>query len=182
MKTVLGAVVSMIEAITRWCGWLAALITAPLMIAMVWEVLSRYVFNKPTFWAYEIGYMMMGASLMLGIAYAVQAGAHVRVDFIYSALSPRLRALIDLVGFAFLLPMVLWMSLGLWDYFGSAFASGEVSGESAWNPVVWPFRLTFVAGFALFALQILAEILKSGWLLSHGVPLANKTAATEGRL
>ena len=39
--------------------------------------------------------------------------------------------------------------------------NNEVSGESAWNPVVWPFRVFFIVGFGLFALQAIAEILKS---------------------
>jgi TRAP-type mannitol/chloroaromatic compound transport system permease small subunit len=42
-----------------------------------------------------------------------------------------------------------------------AFLAGEVSGESNWNPVIWPLRGVVAIGFALFALQILAEIAKS---------------------
>jgi len=168
--------------ITRWSGWLAAAIAAPLMLAMVWEVISRYVFNSPTFWAYELGYMLMGAGLMLGIAYAMQTRSHIRVDFLYGALSPRSQAAVDLVGFLFLLPMVLWMIWGLWDYLVYAYVNNEVSGESAWNPVVWPFRTTFVAGFVLFALQILAEIAKSAHLLLKGRPLEVGSDANGARL
>ena len=64
--------------------------------------------------------------------------------------------------------MVLWLCLGLWEYLLRAYLSGEVSGESAWNPVVWPFRATFVAGFVLRAAQTVAEMLKSGTVLFTG--------------
>lgn len=182
MIPLLRRIVRGIETITRWSGWLAAAVVVPLMIAMVWEVLSRYMFNSPTFWAYELGYMLMGAGLMLGIAYAMQVRAHVRVDFLYGALPPRGKAAVDLVGFAFLLPMALWMTAGLWDYLVYAYVNNEVSGESAWNPVVWPFRVTFVAGFALFALQIAAEIAKSLHLLLRGTPLYAEPDSGGGRL
>jgi len=109
---------------------------------------------------------MMGTGLMLGIAYTMQAGSHVRVDLFYHSRSPRFRTLIDLIGCLVMLPMILWMCMGLWDYFLRAYVTGEGSGESAWNPIVWPFRLFFVIGFVLFALQIVAEILKSILLLS----------------
>lgn len=153
--------INTIEKITRWAGWLGAGITVPLILAMVYEVVARYVFNAPTYWAYELGYMMMGTGLMLGIAYAMQTDSHVRVDFFYSSLSSRSRAIVDLIGYAILLPMILWVCYGLWDYLLRAYAHGETSGESAWNPVVWPFRAFFIAGFVLFAMQIFAEILKS---------------------
>ena len=177
----LNRLVDSIEAVTRWAGWLGAAITVPLILAMVYEVVARYAFNAPTFWAYELAYMMMGAGLMLGIAYCMQTGSHARVDFFYQSLSPRGRALVDLLGCAFLLPMVLWLCTGLWDYLLRAYEHGEVSGESAWNPVVWPFRAFFVIGFVLFALQTISEILKSLTVIFAGQP-TDAGIKEEGRL
>ena len=169
-------VVRIIEAITRSFGHIAAWIVVPLMGAMVWEVFSRYMLSSPTFWAFEIAYMLMGASLMLGIAYGTQTRSHVRVDFIYAGLAPRGKAVVDLIGFALLMPVVCWMTFGLWEYLVYAYVNNEVSGESAWNPVVWPFRVTFVVGFGLFALQIVAEIIKSLHVLVTGKPFNGGTA------
>jgi len=42
-----------------------------------------------------------------------------------------------------------------------AFIVGETSGESAWNPVVWPLRIMVAIGFGFFALQVLAEAIRS---------------------
>ncbi len=162
----MATLVRSIEWLTRVFGYIAAWLVAPLIVAMVWEVFSRYALSAPTFWAYEIAYMLLGASLMLGIAFALQVRRHVRVDFLYHMLSAKKRATIDCVGYVFfLLPVVLWMSWGLWDYLVYAYVNNEVSGESAWNPVVWPLRVTFVVGFVLFALQIVAEIIKCVYVL-----------------
>ena len=176
MRSILIGVIRIIEAVTVWAGWLAAATTVPLALFMVYEVVARYAFNAPTFWAYELAYMLMGGGLMLGIAYTMKMRAHVRVDFFYASLPKRGRAAIDLLGYLVLLPMVLWLCVGLWEYLMRAYLSGEVSGESAWNPVVWPFRVTFVAGFALFAAQTMAEMLKSGAVLITGRALIPETA------
>jgi len=176
---VISFVIRSIERITRWAGRLGALTTVPLIFAMVYEVAVRYVLNAPTFWAYELGYMMMGTGLMLGIAYAMQTGSHVRVDFFYNSRSEKGQALIDLIGYAVLLPMIVWLCFGLGEYFHRAYANNEVSGESAWNPVVWPFRIFFFFGFVLFLLQTIAEIVKSISLLA-GTELASSESDEEG--
>ena len=69
MRPILIGIVRLIEAVTISAGWLAAATTVPLALFMVYEVVARYAFNAPTSWAYELGYMFMGAGLMLGIAY-----------------------------------------------------------------------------------------------------------------
>ncbi|MBT5265415.1 MAG: TRAP transporter small permease subunit [Rhodospirillaceae bacterium] len=148
----------------------------PLVLSMVYEVGARHLFNAPTFWAYELGYMLAGSSYMFGIAYCLKQGAHIRVDFIYGQLSAKRRALIDVIGYAvLLLPGLLWLDYGLYSYAFEAYEYGEVTGESAWNPVVWPFRTTWVIGFAAFTSQVLAEILKGVSVLLGDVPDETET-------
>ena len=105
--------------------------------------------------------MLMGTVLMLAIAFCLQVRRHIRVDFLYDHVSPKKRAIIDFVGFVFfLLPMVVWCSWGLWEYFLEAYKVNEVSGESAWNPIIWPFKFTFTFGFYLLTIQTVVEICK----------------------
>jgi TRAP-type mannitol/chloroaromatic compound transport system permease small subunit len=155
------AAIDLIERISCAFGRIGAGLVLVLILAMSYEVIMRYVFNAPTMWAYEVAAMLMGTSLLVTIAYAMVTRSHVRVDFLYARASARGRALIDLVGYAgFLLPVALWMTWALWGYLGQAYASGETTGQSAWNPVVWPFRVAYVTGFLLFTLQIAAEIMR----------------------
>jgi len=108
------ALIDTIERITRLFGMIAAWLIVPLAGSMMWEVISRYVFSRPTIWAYEIAYMQMGALFVLGIALTTQAKAHVRVDLLYDIFSPRWKAVVDLVGFLLLAVMILWLCYGLW--------------------------------------------------------------------
>ena len=154
-------VIRAIERLSRVFGYIGAWIIAPLIVSMVWEVISRRFFDAPTMWAYEMSYMLMGTSFIFGLAWTLRMRRHVRVDFLYDHVSLKKQSMIDLVGFAFLaLPATLLLLIGLWDFLVYAFERDLRSGQSAWNPVVWPFRAGFVIGFVLLLLQIISEILK----------------------
>jgi len=152
--------ITIVENYNRIFALVGAWAISLLIAAMVIEVVSRYFLGSPTQWAYEMSYMLMGTSFMLGIAYCMQMRRHVRVDFFYDRASPKKKAVIDIAGYCVFIPMVLWLSAGLWDYFYQAYRVNELSGESAWNPIIWPFKFTFVVGFLLLLLQTTVEILK----------------------
>lgn len=151
-----------LDRISVGSGVIAALLIFPLIVGTCWEVFARYVLGQPTIWAFEMGYMGMGAHFLLGGAYTLRKRGHIRIDLIYSHMPPKVRASVDLLGHLLLmLPFTLWAAWGLWDFFADAWRFGERSGQSAWNPVIWPFRLVLVTGFVLLALQLVSEIVKA---------------------
>ena len=150
-----------IEALTEATGGTAAWLVVPLALATCWEVFSRYILGAPTIWAFELGYMFMGVHFLLGGAITLRRQGHVRIDLIYARLSPKARAWIDLVLYVGLvLPAIVLFCDRFWDYAAGAYVSGERSGNSAWNPPIWPFRMIILASFGLLGLQVLAECLK----------------------
>ncbi len=156
------AIIRAIEFVTTSTGYLAALVIVPLIVATCYEVFARYVFGAPTIWAFELGYTLMGVHFLLGGALALQRGAHVRIDLIYERLSPKRRALIDLLFYILLIvPCLYLLSERLIDYALEAYRSGERSGNSAWNPVIWPLRALIATSFVLLLLQVVAECLKA---------------------
>lgn len=149
-----------IGTISAALGYVGALILLPLIFASVYEVISRYVFGRPTIWAYEVGYMAMGASFLLAAAYTLRDDRHVRIDVIAERLPVKLRAALDLAGYLILfLPVGIWLTWGLYEYTLEALKWGERSGESAWNPVIWPYYAVFTISFGAFVLQGFAEVL-----------------------
>lgn len=155
-----------VDRLSTAVGVIAAWLIVPLVIALCYEVVARYVFGAPTIWAYELAYLLTGSGWLLGMAYALAGGAHIRIDVVYLGLSPRKRALVDVVGYLLLLlPFLVWVASTLDDRAIQAFRSGEHTGQSAWNPPLWPFRTVFFVSFALLALQVAAETVRAAAVL-----------------
>jgi TRAP-type mannitol/chloroaromatic compound transport system permease small subunit len=153
--------VNRIERITTNIGIIAALTLVPLILTTTYEVLARYIFNAPTIWAYEVGYMLTGTHFLLGMAYTLQQGQFIRIDIFSQDMSEKTRAFIDLCAYSVILPLMMWLTYGLTSYLISGFIKNERSGQSAMNMVVWPFRVVFLIAFTLLALQVYAEFMKS---------------------
>ncbi|MFZ1102233.1 MAG: TRAP transporter small permease subunit, partial [Hyphomicrobiaceae bacterium] len=86
----------------------------------------------------------------------------IRIDAFSQMFSQGAKAVIDIVGYVvFVLPCLIWMTWSLWGYWMSSYRIHELSGQSAWNPVIWPFKLIFFVAFLLLVLQILAEVFKA---------------------
>jgi TRAP-type mannitol/chloroaromatic compound transport system permease small subunit len=165
------AIVSAIETITRLLGYLAAVLVLVLMSLMVYEVVMRYVFGAPTIWSYDLSTMTLGAIFVLSIAYTLMTDSHVRIDILHPFLGRHAKPVIDLIGLGLvMLPLLVWLCWGLWDYFHAALLSMERTGASAWNPLVWPFRAVMFIGVAAWTLQVLAEIAKAAFQIA-GRPL-----------
>jgi TRAP-type mannitol/chloroaromatic compound transport system permease small subunit len=153
--------IRLIEKLVIAVGIVAALLLVPLVLATCWEVFTRYVLGAPTTWAYEIGYMLTGSHFLLGLAYTLQQDLHIRIDIFTGSMSPKMRAAIDAVAYAVVLPLLVWLAWMLVQYLVIGYTRDERTGQSALNAPVWPFRLVFAISFALFALQVFAELLKS---------------------
>ena len=136
-----------------WLILLAALISAG-------NAVARYAFNASSNAWLEIQWYLFAAVFLLCAGYALKHNQHVRVDVLSSRLSRRAQAWIEIFGtLFFLLPMaglILWLS---WPVFVASWTSGEVS-TNANGLVLWPARLLVPAGFALLALQGVAELIK----------------------
>jgi TRAP-type mannitol/chloroaromatic compound transport system permease small subunit len=153
--------VNRIERITTNIGIIAALTLVPLILTTTYEVFARYIFDAPTIWAYEVGYMLTGTHFLLGMAYTLQQGQFIRIDIFSQDMSEKTRAFIDLCAYSVILPLMMWLMYGLTAYLISGFIKNERSGQSAMNMAVWPFRVVFLIAFTILALQVYAEFMKS---------------------
>jgi len=173
-------IIRFIERLSASVGYTAALVVVPLALATCYEVFARYFFGAPTIWAFELGYTLMGVHFLLGGALTLQRGAHVRIDLVYARLSRRMQALADLVLYVTLLiPCLYLLSERLTEYAIEAFYSGERTGNSAWNPVIWPFRAIIAFSFILLLLQVIAECLKAIRIIRGLPPTTSATPDKE---
>lgn len=158
-----------LDKLTLWTAWAFAVLVVPLVLANTIEVFMRYVLGQPTDWAMETTVMTYGSLFMLGAAYALQKGAHVRTDMLWEKFSDRTKGLIDSVAYIllFLPSMAVLCYLSL-DELTYAWSIGERSTLTPWQPILWPFRAVVPLSAALLFLQGISELLKSLWAARTG--------------
>lgn len=126
---------------------------------LILEVALRYLFNSPTVWANELTQMIFGAYVVLSGGHLLWCGGHVNVDIIYSRLSPKAKAWMDVltssVFFAFSVMLL---------YYGGSLALESLArwehSQSPWNPPIYPVKLTIPLGALLVLLQGTAKLVR----------------------
>lgn len=164
-----------IDRFTDSSGTLIALLGIPLVLGITYEVLARYAFNAPTIWAYEVTYQLYGTLFMLGAAYALHKGAHIRTDFFWEKFSPRTKGIIDSVSYVvFFFPALVTLLVISANEAYYAWQIGEVSDQTPWRPVLWPFKTVVPLACLLLIVQGVSEFLKSFYEARTGIELEHK--------
>jgi TRAP-type mannitol/chloroaromatic compound transport system permease small subunit len=161
-----------IDGIADWSGNIFCWLAVPLVGALTYEVLARYLFGAPTIWAYDVTYMLYGSHFMLGAAYTLYRGGHIRTDIFYQTWSPRTRGTVD--ALLYLLLFFPGMALFFWMGLQEAIQSWdirEVSDASPWRPAIYPFKTVIPVSAALLIIQGVSEFLKAVTLALTGRPL-----------
>lgn len=154
--------------------WIAAL-SLPLVAAVIWEVAARYVFGAPTIWSFDVTYMLYATLFMLGSAYALHKGAHIRTDFFYERWSVRTRGMIDAIAYiVFFFPAFITLLVVSWNEAFYAWTINETSEQTPWRPLLWPFKLIVPLACLLLLVQGVSETIKSLWAARTGIELEHK--------
>lgn len=151
-------------------------------IGIGFEVLSRYLFNDPTPWAFDMSYIMYGALFMMAGAYTLSRDGHVRADLFYRTFPPRVQASLELfLYFIFFYPGVLALLIYGYPYAADSFRYGEFSINSPANVPIFQLKFIIPAAGALLALQGLAQIARCIVCLRTGEwpPLLHDVEETE---
>src|SRR4030043_53496 len=96
MKSV-QSILRIADVTNEWVGRVGSFLFLPLILFITFEVVMRYVFRSPTIWVHETSEYLLVILAMLGGGYTFLHKGHVSVDIIYSRLSVRRRAILDLI-------------------------------------------------------------------------------------
>ena len=169
------ATIRTVDKFTDWTGTFVSWLSVPLVAAVAWEVIARYAFNAPTIWAFDATYMLYGTLFMLGAAYALHKGAHIRTDFFWDQFSTRRKGWIDTISYVvFFFPsltVLLFISGHEAIY---SWQINETSDQTAWRPILWPFKGMVPLACLLLLIQGVSEFLKSLYMLRTGLELEHK--------
>jgi TRAP-type mannitol/chloroaromatic compound transport system permease small subunit len=104
---------------------------------------------------------MYGTLFMMGGAYTLSRGGHVRGDFIYRLWKPQIQARIELVlYFLFFFPGVLALIIAGWKYAERGWRYLEVSVNSPAGIPIFQFKTVIVAAGILLLIQGIAQVFR----------------------
>jgi TRAP-type mannitol/chloroaromatic compound transport system permease small subunit len=150
-----------IDGLSTWVGKLGAWLIIALMAVVCVEVFKRYILNAPTAWIFDAENMLYGTLFMLAGAYTLAQNAHVRGDFLYSSMRPRLQAWLDLALYiVFFIPGIAALIYAGYYYAADSWRIAEHSNVTAEGPPVYHFKSVIPIAGALVMLQGLAEIVR----------------------
>jgi TRAP-type mannitol/chloroaromatic compound transport system permease small subunit len=153
--------VHLADRISEWFGKAFAWLILVMTFGMSYEVFMRYLLGAPTTWAFDISYIMYGTLFMMGGAYTLSRGGHVRGDFLYRLWTPRTQAKVELVlYFLFFFPGVLALIFAGWRYASRSWSYLEVSSMSPAGVPVYPFKSVIVAAGVLLLIQGIAQVFR----------------------
>ena len=150
-----------IDGFSTWVGKIASWLIIGLMVVVCVEVFKRYFLNAPTAWIFDAENMLYGTFFMLAVAYTLAQNAHVRGDFLYSSMRPRMQAWLDFMLYLiFFVPGIAALIYAGYHYAGDSWRILEHSTVTADGPPVYYFKTVIPVAGALVMLQGIAEIVR----------------------
>lgn len=172
-------ITAVIDVINYRAGQLIALMIVPLIIVVVYEVISRNSFAilqnagmgdlarslglGPTLWVYDTSRMIAGVLFMAAAGYGLMRGVHIRADFLYRFWSDKTQATVDATLYLlFFIPSMIFFTIVAAEFWWLAYSRSETMQiDSAWGPLLWPARLAMPVGGFLLLLQGIPEIFRA---------------------
>jgi len=148
-----------IDRVNDWVGKYVSWLVIPLTFVVTYDVVLRYLFDRPTIWAWDIAVQILASIAILGGGNALLVGAHIGIDVIVERISPKKRAVIGLITYVF-----FFFSVGilLWKTTAGAWASALI-GERSYSyaaPPVYPLKIVMAVGVLLLFLQGIANFIR----------------------
>jgi TRAP-type mannitol/chloroaromatic compound transport system permease small subunit len=161
------------DSLSAWFGKGFAWLIIMMAVGTGYEVFVRYVLNAPTAWALDVSFIMYGTLFMMGGAYTLSRGGHVRGDFIYRLWRPQTQAKVDLILYIiFFFPGVTALIFAGWKYAARSVQYTEVSVNSPAGVPVFQFKAVLVAAGILLFIQGIAQIMRCIHCIRTGVWIA----------
>lgn len=158
------------DALSEAGGRVAAALAVALVALAFGLVLARHAAGVGSVAAQEAVLWLHASVFLLGLAYALRQGAHVRVDVFSQRWNARTRDWVEFgAGVALLLPFCAFIVAMSWDYVAASWAAREGSRDPGGLPAWYLLKALIPLSAGLLFLQGLAETLRAlGRALARG--------------
>jgi TRAP-type mannitol/chloroaromatic compound transport system permease small subunit len=151
--------VQWIDAVNTKVGKFSQYLVFAMMGILLFESLSRTIFNRPHIWVVEMAQFLMAAYYLLGGGYSMILDSHVRMDLLYGRWSARRQALSDAITAFLLMFYLVFLLAGGISGVKYALTYGQ-KNYTPWAPPLAPIKIIMSIGILLMLLQVLATFFK----------------------
>ena len=144
-----------VERVGRFFGRIAMYLVFVMIGVLLYSAFMRTGFNRPPLWTVEMAQFLLTAYYILGGAWTLQLGSHVRMDLLYERWQPRKRAFADTITAVCLITYLVVMLMGGISSTQYALEYGQRAATS-WRPPLAPIKLVMCFGLLLMILQAVA--------------------------
>lgn len=161
-------VTNFLDSINSLVGRIGAWSVLVLTFVIVYEVISRRVFNSPTIWGYEVITMIYAFHFMIVAGYALLHKSLVSVDLLYERFSEKTKAILDIITYLILFfPFAIGI---LYVSYNQAIFSWGIKETSStlFGAPIYLVKTVIPLAFFLLLLQGISELLKRIIVLVEG--------------
>jgi len=155
MPSVIRSYVRFIDRISDWIGLVTMYVIYVMVAVLLFDVVTNKMLNMTQNWTTEFAQFALAAYYFLAGPKTMKDEDHVRLDLVYSRLTTRGKARIDMLTIWL---VIFYLGILLWGGISSTLYSIETNQRlpSLWAPSVVPIKVVMVVCLALMILQAIA--------------------------
>lgn len=139
-------------------GHLFAVLFLVSMCILIFEIVMRYAFNRPTIWVHETTIFICAICFVYGGLHSVSRDGHIRIVLLYDKASQNVRRWLDIVIYTICGIATALFSYAIWptvfkSFYDPTGAFRMITSGSAWNPP-YPALLRAFLFIALVAMTV----------------------------
>ena len=152
MAKSLRKIIDVVEAVNERLGQGAGYIVLLIMLTTTTEVVMRYVFNRPTMFAWPLNRIFFGVFILFAGLYNMKTGLHIRIEIFYEKFPPKVKFfahLLELGAFLAFIGVLVWQTT--WMGYNSLTSRELMVG--AFRAPLYPFKVLIPIVCLLFLLE-----------------------------
>lgn len=148
-----------VDRIANWCTTVGVYMLIFVTLALSYEAIARYAFHAPTKWTQDISTTLQIWFTYLGMSYVLREGKMIRITALLTVAPRWLNYILEFIALSVVFAFSLVAVYKGWEMFIDSVRLGRRQPTMLALPN-WISELPIVLGFALLALQSLAEIIR----------------------
>lgn len=151
-----------LDRVSVFMGRVTMMLIILLTSVMIYEVILRYVFERPTLWANELSLWLAGFVFLLAGLYAMQQRSHIRIFLLYDVCPRWLQRTFDCISTFLIVLFAFFLIYGGYGEAFQKFMRWETFGTAFDPPIPATLKMMVLIIIALVALQAVINLV-SDW-------------------